>query len=119
MPNRTDTNRYTMKFLFTRMEEPQGASWNNAETEWGPSDDGQRLMWKHFWAWHLGTGNGTYVSDNGSIPELIDALRSESESVCLNAAYALGAVGTSAVPALIEAANDPNEGMRMIAVDAL
>ena len=149
MPNRTDTNRYMMKFLFTRMEEPQGASWNNAGTEWGPSDDGQRLMWKHLWAWHLGTGNGTYASDNGSIPELIDALRSESESVCLNAAYALGAVGTSAVPALIEtlhdesetvprnasyalsvigapavpalieAANDPNEGVRMIAVDAL
>ncbi|MYE88467.1 phytanoyl-CoA dioxygenase [Candidatus Poribacteria bacterium] len=149
MPNRTEMNRYMMKFLFTRMEEPQSPSWNNEETEWTPSDDGQRLMWKHLWAWHLGTGNGTGAAGNGSIPELISALRSESESACLNAAYALGAVGESAVsalietlqdeseivrrnasyalsvvgspavPVLIEAANDSNEGVRTIALDAL
>lgn len=149
MPNRTDMNRYMMKFLFTRMGEPQSPSWNHEGTEWAPSDDGQRLMWQHLWAWHLGTGNGVGASDNGSIPELIDALRSESESTCLNAAYTLGAmggaavpalmdtlrdgsemvrrnasyalsvIGTPAVPALIEAANDSNEGVRMIAVDAL
>ncbi len=149
MPNRTETNRYMMKFLFTRMGEPQGPSWNNEDAAWGASDDGQRLMWQHLWAWHLGTGNGTYTSENGSIPELINALRNESESVCLNAAYALGAVGASAipalidtlhdeselvrrnasyalsvigapaVPALIEAANDSDEGVRAIALDAL
>ena len=149
MPNRTEMNRYMMKFLFTRMEEPQDPSWNNEETEWTYSDDGQRLMWKHLWGWHLGTRNGAEASENGSIPELINALRSESESACLNAAYALGAVGESAVPvlietlhdesemvrrnasyalsvtgapavpALIETANDSNEGVRVIAVDAL
>ena len=149
MPNRTEVNRYMMKFLFTRMEEPQEPSWNHTGTEWTPNDDGQTLMWKHLWAWHLGTGNGASASENGSIPKLIDTLRSESESACLNAAYALGAVGASAVPALIEtlhdesemvrrnasyalsvigapvvpalteAANDPNEGVRVIAVDTL
>ena len=149
MPNRTEMNRYMMKFLFTRMEEPQGPSWNNEDIEWTPSDDGQRLMWKHLWTWHLGTGNGADASENGSIPELINALRSESESACLNAAYALGAAGESAVPALretlhdesemvrrnasyaltvigapavtalIEAVSDSNEGVRVIAVDAL
>ena len=149
MPNRTEMNRYMMKFLFTRMEEPKDPSWNNEEIEWTPSDDGQKLMWKHLWRWHLGTGNGTGASENGSIPALIGALRSESESACLNAAYALGAAGESAVPALmeilhdesemvrrnasyalsvigapavlalIEAANDPNEGVRVIAIDAL
>ena len=149
MPNRTEANRYMMKFLFTRMEEPQQPTWNNEEAEWTADDEGQRLMWEHLWAWHLGTGNGANASDNGSIPELIQALRSESESVCLNAAYALGAmgasavpalidtlrdesemvrrnasyalsvIGTPAVPALIEAANDSNEGVRAIAIDAL
>ena len=149
MPNRTETNRYMMKFLFTRMEEPQGPSWNNEDTEWTPGDGGQRLMWKHLWGWHLGTGNGTDASENGAIPERIDVLRSESESESLNAAYALGAVGesavpalmetlhdesemvrrnasyaltvigASAVPALIEAANDSDEGVRVIAIDAL
>ena len=138
-----------MKFLFTRMEEPQSPSWNTEDAAWGASDDGQRLMWQHLWAWHLGTGNGTYTSENGSIPELINALRNESESTCLNAAYALGTVGAPAVPALIdtlhdesemvrrnasyalsvigtpavqpliEAANDANEGVRAIALDAL
>ena len=149
MPNRTDTNRYMMKFLFTRMEEPQAPSWNNEGLEWTSSDDGQRLMWQHLWTWHLGTGNGAGASENGSIPALIAALRSESESTCLNAAYALGAMGESAVaalietlhdesemvrrnasyalsviggpavPTLIDAANDSNEGVRAIAVDAL
>ena len=149
MPNRTDQNRYMMKFLFTRMEEPEQPSWNNKGTEWIPSDDGQRLMWQHLWAWHLGTGNGAPGSENDSIADLIDALRSESESTCLNAAYALGAVGAPAVsgliealrdgsemvrrnasyalsaigapavPALIDAANDPNEEVRVIAIDAL
>ena len=149
MPNRTEQNRYMMKFLFTRMEEPQGPSWDNAGTQWPSSGDGQELMWKHLWGWHLGTGNGVEVSENGAIPELIDALHSESELTCLNAAYALGAVGESAVsalmdtlhdesetvrrnasyalsvigapavPALIDAANDANEGVRVIAADAL
>ena len=149
MPNRTNQNRYMMKFLFTRMEEPQQPSWDNEGAEWIPRDDGQRLMWQHLWAWHMGTGNGTGASENGSIPELIDALRSESESTCLNAAYTLGAMGAPAVPALIEtlrdeselvrrnasyalsvigapavsalidAANDPNEEVRVIAADAL
>lgn len=149
MPNRTDQNRYMMKFLFTRMEEPQQPSWDNEGAAWIPSDDGQRLMWQHLWAWHMGTENGTGASENGSIPELIDALRSESESTCLNAAYTLGAMGAPAVPALIEtlrdeselvrrnasyalsvigapavstlidAANDPNEAVRVIAIDAL
>ena len=49
MPNRTDQNRYMMKFLFTRMEEPDQPSWNNEGAEWIPSDDGQRLMWQHLW----------------------------------------------------------------------
>ena len=149
MPNRTDQNRYMMKFLFTRMGEPQAPSWNNEGAEWIPNNDGQRSMWQHLWAWHLGTGNGVSNSENGSIPELINALRDDSESVCLNAAYALGTVGEPAVPALIEtlhdesemvrrnasyaltvigspavsalieATNDPNEGVRMIALDAL
>ena len=149
MPNRTEQNRYMMKFLFTRMEEPQQSSWHNEEAAWIPSDDGQKLMWQHLWAWHMGTGNGIDASENGSIPELIDALRSESESTCLNAAYTLGAmgapavpglietlrdesemvrrnasyalsvIGAPAVPALIDAANDSNEGVRVIAIDAL
>ena len=149
MPNRTEQNRYMMKFLFTRMEEPGQPSWDNDGTEWIPSDEGQTLMWQHLWAWHLGTGNGVNGSENGSISELIGALRSESESTCLNAAYALGTVGAPAVPglieplrdesemvrrnasyalsaigapsvsALIDAANDPNEEVRVIAIDAL
>ena len=149
MPNRTEQNRYMMKFLFTRMEEPQQPSWHNEEAAWIPSDDGQKLMWQHLWAWHMGAGNGIGASENGSIPELIDALRSESESTCLNAAYTLGAmgapavpglietlrdesemvrrnasyalsvIGAPAVPALIDAANDSNEGVRVIAIDAL
>lgn len=38
MPNRTDKNRYMMKFLFARMSEPESPSWNNEQAEWDQSE---------------------------------------------------------------------------------
>jgi HEAT repeat protein len=123
MPNRTDKKRYMMKFLFARMSEPESPSWNNQQREWlGTSDEGQR-MWQHVWEWHHGmpnrvmAKNGTTCTD--SISNLIEALGNDSESIGLNAAYALSEFGDKAVPALIESLGDASEKMRRNACYAL
>ena len=107
-PNRSDKNRYMLKFLFTRMEEPQYPSWNSKQAEWQcDGDDAHKGMWAHLWNWHYGVQNRSFAGSNlpeaEAIPELIEGLQDDSESVGLDAAYALAAIGTPAVPALIEA----------------
>ncbi len=120
MPNRSDKKRYMMKFLFTRMEEPQYPSWNSDQAEWqSAGNDERQTMWEHLWDWHYGKKNGGNSSHKGSAPEHIEALRSESESACLNAAYALGAIGASAVPALIDTLQVESESVRRNASYAL
>ncbi len=120
MPNRTDKNRYMMKFLFTRMEEPQSASWDKKRTEWQPvGDNRDKTMWTHLWDWHAGEQNGVGTKDSVSIPQLIEALGEDLESVCFDAAYALGCIGAPAVPALIEGLTDESETMRRNASYAL
>ncbi len=54
-----------------------------------------------------------------SVPHLIQALRDDYEPVCLNAAYALGALGEPAVPQLIEMIGDENGPTRRMAAYAL
>ena len=124
MPNRSNQKRYMMKFLATRMEEPQYSSWNSNQTTWvTPGDDGHQLMWMHLWDWHYGKKNGDITESKypnaKSEPELIDALRNESESVCLNAAYTLSTIGAPAVPSLIEGLRDESEVVQRNASYAL
>ena len=54
--NRSDRNRFMMKFLFCRMEEPAAPSWNCSNPLWrdlAAADDLPRL-WQSVWNWHLG-----------------------------------------------------------------
>ena len=126
MPNRTDKNRYMMKFLFARMSEPQSPSWNSEKTEWEQSEPiGNSIhqkMFQHVWDWHYGKTNGD-MPTNGrsmeSVPELIKGLENDSESIGLSAAYALSEFGESVVPALMEAFEDKSEAMRRNAYYAL
>ena len=123
MPNRTDKKRYMMKFLCARMSEPESPSWNNQQREWpGTSDEHQR-MWQHVWDWHHGMPNGA-MAKNGltctdSMSDLIEALGNDSESIGLNAAYALSEFGDKAVSALIEVLGDASEKIRRNACYAL
>lgn len=58
-------------------------------------------------------------SATDAIPMLSDALRDDYEPVCLNAAYALGAIGEPAVSALIEKLEDENGSARRMAAYGL
>ncbi|MBI4552293.1 MAG: HEAT repeat domain-containing protein [Candidatus Latescibacteria bacterium] len=112
MPNYSEKKRYMVKFLFTRLEEPTRPSWNAAKNT---SSTGESLMWRSIWDWYCGAPNHASheTAGDGTLAELIQALRSESETACLQAGYALGAIGPPAVSALIEALRDePETGRR-------
>ena len=126
MPNRTGKNRYMMKFLFARMSEPQSPSWNNEKAEWDQSEPigngAHQKMFQHVWDWHYGKTNGDTPSNGrsmGSVPELIEAMGNDSESIGLSAAYALSEFGEPVVPVLMEAFEDESETVRRNAYYAL
>ena len=123
MPNRTDKNRYMMKFLFARMSEPQAPSWNSKTTDWEQmGNDTHQKMFQHVWDWHYGKVNGDMPTNGRSTeskPALIEAMGSDSESIGLGAAYELSEFGEPVVPTLMEAFEDESETIRRNAYYAL
>ena len=126
MPNRTDKNRYMMKFLFARMSEPQSPSWNNETVDWKQSkpigNGGHQKMFQHVWDWHYGKTNGGKPNDGqsmNSVPEFIEAMGDDSEAMGLRAAYALSELAEPVVPALMEAFENESEAVRRNAYYAL
>ena len=111
--NHSNKNRYMIKFLLTRTEEPQQPSWNangtvstNTEPLTGAAPTpGQETVWKYVWGWLNGASeaipkNGD--SNGNHVSQLIDTLRDASAPARLNAVYTLGAIGELAVDPLIE-----------------
>ena len=125
MPNSSEKRRYMMKFLYTRMSEPQEPTWANKETDWtngslvGPAE--HQEMFRHLWNWHRGgEGADMHGVPNGeSLSGLISTLNSTSESVGLQAAYELPRFGEAAVPALVQCLQDESEMTRRNACYAL
>ena len=125
MPNSSEKRRYMMKFLYTRMSEPQEPTWANKETDWangatvGPAE--HQEMFRHLWNWHRGVEDGvTPRTSNGeSLSSLISSLNSTSESVGLQTAYELPRFGEKAIPALVQCLQDESEMTRRNACYAL
>lgn len=143
-PNASDQRRYMAKFLFARMEEPGAPSWNAATATWPEDKDPRQPMWQSLWDWYSGRRrrprvNGkdaallttlrtehesaglqaAYALGTGAVPALVEMLGDESEAARRNAGYALTAIGAPAVPALVEAAADARATMRASAADVL
>lgn len=125
MPNSSEKRRYMMKFLYTRMSEPQEPTWANKETDWangtpaGPAE--HQEMFRHLWNWHRGVEDSEVggTSNGESLSGLISALNSTSESTGLQAAYELPRFGDRAVPALVQCLQDESEMTRRNACYAL
>ena len=125
MPNSSEKRRYMMKFLYARMSEPEAPTWANEETAWAngtpvgpPEHEG---MFRHLWNWHRAVeGTDVHGTSNGeSLSDLISSLNSTSESVGLQAAYALPRFGEAAVPALVRCLQEEPEMTRRNACYAL
>ena len=127
-PNRTERNRYMMKFLFARTAEPRSPSWRNEESCW-PADGSalDRKMYEHVWDWHLGrTSNG--AAENGRagaadsperMAELLAGMEAGWEAARLRAAYALSGAGPAAVPGLTRLLHADSQELRRNACHAL
>ena len=111
--NHSDKNRYMIKFLLTRTEEPGPPSWNangitSTEAKSLTADaptSGQEAVWSYVWDW-LNGGNMAMATNGGGngnhVSQLIETLHDTSAPARLNAVYALGAIGEPAVNPLIE-----------------
>ena len=106
--NRSDKKRYMLKFQFTRMQEP---SQPLGHTNWQPADgDEHPSLSRHVWDWLSQSHNGHSAQGapdtNGSVSKLTAALHDTNESVRLKAAYALGGMGESVIPSLMQSLQD-------------
>ena len=111
--NQSDKNRYMIKFLLTRTEEPDSPLGTpmglvhqimrrSLMTHRHP---GQEAVWTHVWDWL--NGDNVAMAKNGGgngnrVSQLIETLHDASAPARLNAVYALGAVGEPAIDPLIE-----------------
>ena len=106
--NRSDKKRYMLKFQFTRMGEPSQPLLSNGHKNWQPADnDRHPALSRHVWDWlHSAEPMQVASDENGSVSQLIENLRDTDESVRLNSAYALGGMGESVVPELMQSLQD-------------
>ena len=124
MPNSSDKKRYMLKFLFTRLDEPQTPLWKTTTADWralGTGEDSEHPeLWESLWDWSYGkqneTTNGTSHVDVGT---LLETLENRNERDRLNAAYRLGEIGSAAVPTLKKALHSKSDAIREYAGYAL
>ena len=147
-PNNTGQNRYMAKFLFVRLEEPDGPGWDATGEPWSGNGHAPAHMWHSIWEWYGGRSEGP-AAEKGEQPGLLQALMGDSEEASQAAAYALGrarepavgplmdclrrgpehvrrnagyglaAAGPAAVDALAQACADGDPEVRLAAVDSL
>ena len=148
-PNRTDRNRYMMKFLFARTAEPRSPSWRSEGPGWpadgspldlDPSGGPDRRMYEHVWDWHRGrTANGAaedgqVAADSSQratdgrpgaaestegVAELLAGMEDGREGARLRAAYALSQSGSAAAPGLARLLQADSQELRRNACHAL
>ncbi len=63
--NRSDRNRFMMKFLICRMEEPAAPSWDCTNLSWSESAAVEELpqLWRSVWNWHAGNKVSNHRED--------------------------------------------------------
>ncbi len=125
MPNRSGKKRYMLKFLFSRLDEPKMPSWKSTVPEWehlgnGADVEKHPVMWESIWNWFYGKENGATANvTQTELDILLETLQQDDEKERLNAAYCLGKIGKSAVPALNQALHGSSGSVRNYAGYAL
>lgn len=113
-PNRSEKKRHMLKFQFTRMAEPQAATWHNENPTWHPVDsDPNPAVSRHVWDWLSANGRSD-SNGSGSSPETsaLMAILSDTaatESTRLDAAYRFCEIGAPAVTPLMERLREESE----------
>ena len=120
-PNRSDKKRYMVKFLFSRLGEPQTPAWKSGTANWDNIEETEHPeLWGSLWDWYYGKQNGFANGvSHTEVDTLIKTLDSDNERERLNAAYRLGRVGAAAVPTLKQALHGKSDAIRNYAGYAL
>ena len=130
LQNYVSLNRYGMKFVFMRTEQPTAPSWDSESPIWQPPEVNHvpydaEILWTYIWNWMYGKAD-LYETDRPNATMNIDAavtaLKTGDTTACMKAANTLGFMRESAadtVPALVDALEDDYEPMRRNAIYAL
>ena len=130
LQNYIPLNRYGMKFVFMRTEQPTAPSWNSESSVWQPPEINYvpydaEILWTYMWNWMYGKSD-LYETDRPdtdmSIASAIEALRKGDSNVRMEAANELGFMrtdATEAVSTLADALEDSYEPVRRNAIYAL
>ncbi len=99
--NISNKNRYMVKFLYLRMEEPDSPSWDCEN----PQPVINKDLCGSIWNWHSGikTNSEQTAYSNKLVEELIHSSVTDPEPKSLESSYSIGYVGNQAVPHLIDA----------------
>ena len=130
LQNYVSLNRYGMKFVFMRTEQPTTPSWNSETSIWQPPEinhvpyDAQ-ILWTYIWNWMSGKTD-LYETDRLAptmdIESAVTALKTDDPNTRMKAANALGFMreeAVEAIPALVDALEDRYEPVRRNAIYAL
>ncbi|MCQ6559231.1 HEAT repeat domain-containing protein [Paenibacillus mendelii] len=112
--NRTNIDRYMLKFQFVRLEQPAYPTWNHQNPELIVPEDAislydHRPIWNDVWNWMLGQGNERRGGTAIAVQEHTAILQGDDEPAALNAAYTLGQMGTEGAAALLAVMRDGEE----------
>ena len=130
LQNYVSLNRYGMKFVFMRTEQPTAPSWDSESPIWQPPEVNHvpydaEILWTYIWNWMYGktdlyeTARPNATMDIGAA---VTALKTEDATARMKAANTLGFMRGSAadaVPALVAALEDGYEPVRRNAIYAL
>ena len=120
--NRSDRNRFMVKFLFCRMAEPTAPSWNCSDSAWRDpvADAATPLLWQSVWNWYLGNEDliesrdganhiaATVAEKKGRAEREVDHL---PESTQLEIAYRLSSQGETGTAALMATLAEDTEAL--------
>ena len=130
LQNYVSLNRYGMKFVFMRTEQPTAPSWDSETSIWQPPEINHvpydaEILWTYIWNWMYGKTD-LYETDRPDaemdIHAAIESLKTDNPAARMEAANTLGFMrenATEAVPALINALEDSYEPVRRNAIYAL
>ena len=130
LQNYISLNRYGMKFVFMRTEQPTAPSWNSDTSTWQPPEINHvpydaEILWTRIWNWMYGktdlyeTARPNIKTD---VASAVAALKTDDPNARMKAANELGFMrtdATEAVPALVDALGDSYEPVRRNAIYAI
>ena len=130
LQNYVSLNRYGMKFVFMRTEQPTAPSWHSDSSAWQPPEINHvpydaEILWTYVWNWMYGKTD-LYETDRPAATRdaasAIEALKTGDAATRMKAANELGFMrthGAAATSALVDALEDRYEPVRRNAIYAL